>query len=103
MNNYIYRGLYNSLRNFQNDYCGTIGLQFAEGLTTGAMADQRKDIRRHGFTSMPARRRPRGGDGARRLPIRVRDRERRVLATSPNGDGVPPPWGLLHVNNHAAQ
>ena len=36
MNNYIDpAGFNNSLRNFQNDYCGTIGRQFAEGFITG--------------------------------------------------------------------
>src|SRR6202167_4062275 len=36
MNNYIDpAGLNSSLRNFQNDYCGTIGRQFAEGFITG--------------------------------------------------------------------
>src|SRR6202021_1730240 len=36
MNNYIDpAGFNSSLRNFQNDYCGTIGRQFAEGFITG--------------------------------------------------------------------
>jgi propane monooxygenase large subunit len=36
MNNYIDpAGFNNSLRNFHNDYCGTIGRQFAEGFITG--------------------------------------------------------------------
>ncbi|MGH3671220.1 MAG: methane monooxygenase, partial [Pseudonocardiaceae bacterium] len=36
MNNYIDpAGFNSSLRNFQNDYCGTIGRQFAEGVITG--------------------------------------------------------------------
>jgi len=36
MNNYIDpAGFNNSLRNFQSDYCGTIGRQFAEGFITG--------------------------------------------------------------------
>ena len=36
MQNYIDpAGFNNSLRNFQNDYCGTIGRQFAEGFITG--------------------------------------------------------------------
>ena len=36
MNNYIDpAGFNNSLRNFQGDYCGTIGRQFAEGFITG--------------------------------------------------------------------
>ncbi len=36
MNNYIDpAGFNNSLRNFQTDYCGTIGRQFAEGFITG--------------------------------------------------------------------
>ena len=36
MNNYIDPAGFNySLRNFQNDYCGTIGRQFAEGFITG--------------------------------------------------------------------
>src|SRR5438045_7878832 len=36
MHNYIDpAGFNNSLRNFQDDYCGTIGRQFAEGFITG--------------------------------------------------------------------
>ncbi|MGH3945163.1 MAG: methane monooxygenase, partial [Pseudonocardiaceae bacterium] len=36
MNNYIDpAGFNSSLRNFHNDYCGTIGRQFAEGFITG--------------------------------------------------------------------
>src|SRR6201747_2913100 len=36
MNNYIDpAGFNSSLRNFQNDYCGTIGRQFAESFITG--------------------------------------------------------------------
>ncbi|MDT4894360.1 MAG: propane 2-monooxygenase large subunit, partial [Pseudonocardiales bacterium] len=36
MTNYIDpAGFNSSLRDFQNDYCGTIGRQFAEGFITG--------------------------------------------------------------------
>jgi len=42
MKNYIDpAGFNSSLRNFQNDYCGTIGRQFAEGFITVTRSPRR--------------------------------------------------------------
>ena len=79
MNNYIDpAGFNSSLRNFQNDYCGTIGRQFAEGFITGdaiTAASHLPDDRR--------------GDGVHEHPVRGHARRGRRQRRLPAADGVP--------------